>query len=678
MKTKTHYPSYPLTIEDALYYGDADLLRDLLDNGLSPDTRTKNGEYLFIEVLKRGYGTFADILQQRGATLEVRSLAGDSAFLTALPTTATWYLEEWWPNADVNEARRDGAYPLHLAVEALKPRTISWLRRRGAELSRLNAQGETPLAFCRRLSAETRDKKRLAWLRDCEHALTAPTCTWDEELLRELLPALREEGLSGDGADALFRHALRQGNLSAVTRLLAAGADPNAPLDFNHTRPLPTAYDGEAAPDVKHALLRLLVAHGAEPSEADDDGYSVLLRAASDGDAAMVELMLELGGNPYRADDCYDETALCNAIENGTNPALIHRLLELGIDVNEGCAYLGCYPLRYAIMENNAELVQELLKRGAHPFRIAQEPRRNTVCEAESEIRYCAAHQPEKQAAAEHILALLRARFPLIEAASPADTRSPLEIGLWQAAAFGLAGDVDMSLWLHASPDVCNLAGISALTIACEKGHEQVVYALLRYGANPNVSPSPLAAALRGKGKGAARIVQLLLGFGAEPGGGEPLLIRARTPQLIRLLLAAGAQVNATTDTPAFVSTALHRHARRGKTACVQALLAAGADTEARNIHGMTALHLAVARGNMECVRALLAAGADINARDHHGNTPLMTAFSHRRLPLFRELLHAGANTSARDCGGRSIDDDIRLSTHPDAGRYQQLLDQAR
>lgn len=131
---------------------------------------------------------------------------------------------------------------------------------------------------------------------------------------------------------------------------------------------------------------------------------------------------------------------------------------------------------------------------------------------------------------------------------------------------------------------------------------------------------------------------------------------------MIRLLLEAGVQVNAATSAPAFVSTALHRHARRGKTACVQLLLDAGADTEGRNIHGMTPLHLAVARGNLECVRALLAAGADINARDRHGNTPLMTAFSHRRISVFRELLRAGADTTPRDQGGRSIADDIRRS----------------
>lgn len=652
MKTKTHYPTYPLTFEDALYYRDGDLLRDLLGKGLSPNSRVANGEWLIIEALKCG-AFLAEILQQRGADMNVCTLEGDSAFLAALPHVGTWRLEEWWPQADVNAPRHDGARPLHIAVERGDTVLLRWLRAKGADLSLLNKQGETALDFCRRLMRETKDKEKRAYLRDCEHAMTAPVCAWQED-------ALQEQGLTADSAQTLYKDALYHGDIAVVRRLLAAGADPNAALDGNNTRPMARVNDGDAALAVKHELLRLLVEYGAEPSEGDDDDYSVLLRASGSGDAATVELMLELGGNPYRPDSLYEQTALCNATEDYSDPALIQRLLELGIDVNAGCDYLGDYPLSNAIFHNDIELVRALLDRGAHPFFISQEKRSNMMRDAEENIRYCS-EDKEKQDKARNILRLLRERFPLIEHDPEHDTRKPLETSLWQAAAFGLARDADLALWLHADPNICNLAGVSALCIACEKGHEKVVYTLLRYGANPNVTPSPLEAALRGKGKRTERIVRMLLGFGANPNGGaQPTLLLARTPQLIRLLLAAGAQVNATTDTPAFLNTALHRHARRGKTACVQALLEAGADTEARNIHGMTPLHPAVARGKMECVRALLTAGADINAPDHHGNTPLMTAFSHRRLPIFRELLQAGADTSLRDCGGRSIDDDIR------------------
>lgn len=675
MKSKTHYPSYPLTFEDAFYYHDTDLLRDLLRQGLSPNSHLANGEWLFIEALKR-LDFFYLILHDQGANTNVCSLEGDSAFLVALPTRIPEELEEWWPQADVNTPRHDGARPLHIAVDVGYADLIRWLRGKGADLSLCNAQGETPLAYCRRKIAETTDREKRADLLDAEHALTAPVCAWNEDALRTLLPELRAEGLAGDSADEVYTAALQQGNVSAVRRLLAAGADPNAHhRDSIDTPPLFMAYKSDAPLDTKHELLRLLVEHGAEPSAGDEDNDSVLHEAAGEADAATVELMLELGANPYRTDAYQEATVLAWAILDGRDRKLIFRLLELGIDVNEGSDSAVELPLYRAVQSNDLTLVQALLDKGAHPFHVSQDRLENIVSYAEGHLR-TVSDKPAKSAKARAILSLLKERYPFIENAPADDSRNRLETALWQAAVFGLAWNVHLCLYHGASPNACNLAGISALHMACERGHEKIVYTLLRYGANPNVSPAPLEAALRGKGKRTERIVRLLLGFGANPNSGEqPMLLLARTPQLIHLLLAAGARVDATADTPAFTSTSLHRHARRGKTACVQALLEARADTEARNIHGMTPLHLAIARGKTECVRALLAAGADINARDYHGNTPLMTAFSHRRLPLFRELLQAGADTAARDCGGRSIADDIRLSARPDAERYQQLLE---
>lgn len=39
MKTKTHYPSYTLTVEDAFHYADSALLQELPDKGLTPARR---------------------------------------------------------------------------------------------------------------------------------------------------------------------------------------------------------------------------------------------------------------------------------------------------------------------------------------------------------------------------------------------------------------------------------------------------------------------------------------------------------------------------------------------------------------------------------------------------------------------------------------------------------------
>ena len=51
-------------------------------------------------------------------------------------------------------------------------------------------------------------------------------------------------------------------------------------------------------------------------------------------------------------------------------------------------------------------------------------------------------------------------------------------------------------------------------------------------------------------------------------------------------------------------------------------LVAAGADPNARDYRDRTPLHSVVKEDNVEVVRALLAAGADVNAKESDGSNP--------------------------------------------------------
>ena len=658
MKSKTHYPSYPLTVEDALYYGDAELLRDLLDKGLSPDSRAASGEWLIIEALRSESTWVTRLLLEACADVKVRSLAGNTALWEAVPHMETWWLRDYWKEADLDARSQGGETALHRAVREHKPELIECLLSHGATPDLPDDNGETPLMLCRRLLSATDNAKETAWLRDCEQELSETAREWKPEEYECYLPDFKAKGVLKDTPQETFCAALEKGHTDLIRMLLNAGADPNAKLP-NNTYPLEYVCCYAPYSD-KVDIVELLLWSGANPSRTKGESYTPLMGAALDGDEYTVRCLLSAGANPHRCDDS-GTNALFSAFVGG-NRDVIQRLLDADIDVNTVDDWNASSPLAEALCTYDTEMVALLLQRGAHPFTIPDDthgPVTNMV-RAEELAKGAYGESEEERRAAQENLRLLRRRFPFLE---PLDAVEDEQVfNLLNAAAYGLHHEVRCALRQGTSPDVCNSKGESALYLAALYGHEQVVYTLLRYGANPNITPSPLAAALRGKGKRTERMVRLLLGFGANPNGGgdTPALLLARTPQVIRLLLSAGAPVNAMTGTPAFVSTALHRHARRGKTACVQALLEAGADTEARNIHGMTPLHLAVARGNMECVRTLLAAGADLNAPDRHGNTPLMTAFSHRRLPVFRELLAAGADTNARDCGGRRLADDIR------------------
>jgi ankyrin repeat protein len=94
--------------------------------------------------------------------------------------------------------------------------------------------------------------------------------------------------------------------------------------------------------------------------------------------------------------------------------------------------------------------------------------------------------------------------------------------------------------------------------------------------------------------------------------------------------------------------TALHYAAFFGSPEAVRALVAAGADLEARSTNQefapeATPLHSAAAAGRMDNAEALLEAGANPNARQHGGFTPLMEAEQQGNLDLAELLIRHGA-----------------------------------
>jgi ankyrin repeat protein len=114
-------------------------------------------------------------------------------------------------------------------------------------------------------------------------------------------------------------------------------------------------------------------------------------------------------------------------------------------------------------------------------------------------------------------------------------------------------------------------------------------------------------------------------------------------------LLQAGALPNAALPTG---QTPLMTAARTGKLAAVEALLSAGAVVNAsQGSKGQTALMWAIAQHHPDVIRALVARGADINARTTSGFTPLLFAAREGDLDTATLLLERGVdvNESSQD-----------------------------
>jgi len=100
---------------------------------------------------------------------------------------------------------------------------------------------------------------------------------------------------------------------------------------------------------------------------------------------------------------------------------------------------------------------------------------------------------------------------------------------------------------------------------------------------------------------------------------------------------------------------ALFRALREGNIETVKALLAKGADINAKDRYGETALIREIGGWrNIETVKTLLAEGADINAKDASGRTALMHAAEYGKIEKVKILLAKGADVNAKDASGRT------------------------
>ena len=226
-------------------------------------------------------------------------------------------------------------------------------------------------------------------------------------------------------------------------------------------------------------------------------------------------------------------------------------------------------------------------------------------------------------------------------------------------------------------PGSARTALITAIGSGPRTGHnEPMIEFLLEHGADVHARDSQGTAALSyAAGTGNLRIVTLLLQRGADKLGsakddaalGQALSSAAGGGhvEVAALLIDRGADVNwryrgpLRTDWQAMpLATALVAArsadkptiARRQEVAL--ALLAHGADVNARNQAWQTLLHAAATDGDMPAIELLLSHGADTAAVDHDGFTPLHRAVREGHLDAAARLIAAGADAATPAADG--------------------------
>ncbi|RKL41852.1 hypothetical protein BFJ72_g5190 [Fusarium proliferatum] len=206
----------------------------------------------------------------------------------------------------------------------------------------------------------------------------------------------------------------------------------------------------------------------------------------------------------------------------------------------------------------------------------------------------------------------------------------------------------------------CLIDGSSTpLLVSLEIGNGSAAVFFLYKGADPNVvdiSGTHTALGLALEQVVSLPTVQLLIQHGADVNRasvlGTPLAQVARgdlqqddTVQRCQLLLAAGADVNASNNGTTALELAVHDN----NTDLEKLLVEAGANLNASSVQ-TSVLQLAIIKNNLELVLLFLAEGADVN-HSTLGGTVLQRAASVGNLKIVEHIIDKGANVNAKSPG---------------------------
>ncbi len=223
-------------------------------------------------------------------------------------------------------------------------------------------------------------------------------------------------------------------------------------------------------------------------------------------------------------------------------------------------------------------------------------------------------------------------------------------------------GDLDLVRALikaGANVKLANQFGTSALTEAAIIGSTPIIEALLKAGADPNFKTpngeTPLMAAARtGKVDAAKALLDAKADINAKETWGEQSALMWAAAQsqadMVKFLAANGANLNdhgkvnqwerkiiqepRPKDMNKGGFTPLHYAAREGCAACVQNLLAAGADPDSEDPDRETPLLLALENMHFDTAAVLVKGGADLDKWDLFGRSPVYMAADVSTLPM--------------------------------------------
>ena len=431
-----------------------------------------------------------------------------------------------------------------------------------------------------------------------------------------------------------LRHGLRALTIVGFVALAAAATTPKAPI-------------ADAAMQGDVAAVRRLIAEGANVNAAQGDGMTALHWAAEHSDSVMANLLLRAHANVKAVTRIGNYTALHIASKSGSG-AVVRALLKAGSDPNAATTS-GATALHFAAASGSIDAVNALLDKKADPNARESEWGQTPLIFAASEDR------------AEVIRTLLKRGA---DASLRTNAVNLTEEAAKEQAATRKRNEVFTSFMPKAKRD-------SLLAIAAQQAKDaaqaQPVAAAQggigtpdtpRQGRQGGGAPTPSTDGLT-----PSQIQEAIV-------AGRTVLTAPVTKPASEEADTADGQVAGYASSVGSMGglTALHHAVRQGNLAAVVALLDGGADiNEVSAADSTTPLLLSTINGQFDVSMKLIERGANPNIASTAGATPLYTTINTQWAPrsrfpqpqalqnqratyldVMQGLLKAGANPNVR------------------------------
>ncbi|KAL8910597.1 MAG: hypothetical protein Q9171_004136 [Xanthocarpia ochracea] len=364
--TGSRYGEAP--IQAAARKGNVKAVKSVLQHGVSPNIRDKDGYTPIHLAAFRGNHKMIEILVDHGANLTAQNDAGETGLHTLLRFGSDNNLVSLLVRrgVPVNISDAEGKTALHIAAHKGFDSTIKFLMEHGADGSSKDHGGRTPLETAAFSGNEKVVEQMLKHL-----AIPRPPH------LTRLLAGARLRNAVSENDTVLIQEILKEPDL-----------DLTIPEIFGRTALHFAAYYGQKS-IVQSLLARgaLVNARRADPARTDPNkmrrylceaklekfGNTPLQIATGQGHTDVVELLLKHGAELDATDD-YGNTAFSTAVHGG-NAKVIKVLLEHGSQVSESREGRRT-PLIESICLDQEDVVRLLLENGADAERDTDEAKR--------------------------------------------------------------------------------------------------------------------------------------------------------------------------------------------------------------------------------------------------------------------------------------------------------------